>query len=388
MFKMVFCGQFILLIVIELSVLVNFSRTSCITKNRIAYCSSVTKLSDNYFNESIKDYQDLIELHIANNHSKLSIGTSTFKNAVNLKVVYIEQSRIQRLLEGTFEGLELEMIIIDYNGIEKIDPGSFHNLRLLEILSLVGNRLKTIPKGVFKDLPRLSFLDLSMNEISLIDDLALENLPKLDNLRLDSNKLETFSVHKSVSYPGQLESLSLYNNSLSSVTEYMLQNLSRLKYLNFHMNKISVIEARAFEQTTQLKDLRLSYNNLREVDGTIFPRRGLHNLKRLDLDNNELMFLSSNFLFRLPFLEIISLHENPWKCACLSAIRTILVENGIKEKCEKIYSTGKIPSCVTKDFTNKMCSHNYDTELRNVFMTYKKTYGGIFIDFTDCTVTY
>nr|XP_023029069.1 chondroadherin-like [Leptinotarsa decemlineata] len=380
---MLSCGQYIQCIALVLSLLVDFAHTGCITKVLKAECTSVTQLSAEYFDRYLDNYRNIRELYIAHNNLELLIYISAFKNTPNLERLVIYSSRIRKVFNGTFDGLPLKTILMNNNSIEEVYPGAFHNLYLLENLSLAYNKLKTIPKGIFKDLPKLDFLRFSENEISSIDDSALENLPLLENLQLNYNKLQTIVIHKVVSHPQNLKYLFLDSNYLSSITKYMLRKLTSLEDLDCSYNRISIIEAGAFEQTPKLKNLNLHHNILKEVDGTIFPKRGLVNLKWLELDNNELMSLSSNFLSKFPSLESISLYENPWKCACLSAIRRVLFDNEIKEKCEEVYSNGERAVCVTNVSINE-CSYEYDDGLKKIFMDYK-TNNKIYISRVDCS---
>ncbi|KAG5872997.1 hypothetical protein JTB14_024155 [Gonioctena quinquepunctata] len=207
-----------------------------------------------------------------------------------------------------------------------------------------------------------------------MEDSALENLPLLSKLKLDHNNIETIYIHKILSHPEQLEILWLHNNSLTLVTSFMLQRLAKLKLLNLGFNKISLIEPNAFEQTPELQTLVLTHNKLKEVDGNIFPRKGLDYLEKLYLDNNELMFLSSSFFFRLNSLKHITLVENPWDCACQEVINRILTENRITEECQKWSMDGQRPRCVSEEATNKVCSYKYNQNLSEIYRNYKNSY--------------
>ncbi|XP_023029070.2 uncharacterized protein [Leptinotarsa decemlineata] len=357
----------------EAKVLLNFVTASCYMKEvSHAKCDSNAELSDRWFSKSFDNFQDIKKLSIRNNNSELLVLVSPFKRFIHLEKLDIGECRIQRLYRYTFKDLPLKKLFIERCGLEEIYEGAFRNLSSLQELSLRKNRLKTVSNGVLKNLPKLAHLTLSGNELSSIENSALENLPELNVLHLDNNKIGAIFIHRIVSYPERLKILWLQNNSLTFVSNYMLEKLTELELLNLGFNKISAIEANSFEHTPKLRTLVLTHNKLKEVDGTIFPKSGMNNLEKLYLDNNELMFLSSSFFFRLNSLKKITLVGNPWDCACLEVINRILDENNVEEKCQDLYVSNHRAVCVIKDATNRVCNYKYDKELSDTYLDQKK----------------
>ncbi|KAJ8927331.1 hypothetical protein NQ314_020217 [Rhamnusium bicolor] len=342
----------------------------CDNVNNRVLCTSVNEVS-NVTLSPLEDISSVTEIEIRNN-SELHLSASAFKSTVNLERVVIEFNNINNIFSDTFKDLPLKYVSIQYNNIKTIFPRAFSDLPDITKLILTGNNLKEIPRRVFSNLP-IQELKLSKNNISTIEDMALENLPNLKNLKLDHNKLVSIFVHRILSYPTQLEILWLHNNSLTMVTNYMLQKLANLTVLNLGFNSISVIEPNSFVQTPKLGTLVLTHNQLKEIDGSIFPRTGLVYLKKLYLDNNKLMFLSSNFLFPLNGLRRITLVGNPWYCSCLNDVQILLAENKILEKCAEDYNNGKRPVCVSEIVADNVCRHTYNEALSEKYETYKKT---------------
>lgn len=138
-----------------------------------------------------------------------------------------------------------------------------------------------------------------------------------------------------------------------------------LENLDVASNEIVTVEEGAFEETPYIETLILSRNKFKQLNGNIFPREGLRYLRFLYLDNNELMFLPSNFFVKLIILERVTLVGNPWFCLCLDDISRILRKNKIKEEC-KLEDSGKV-LCINDSFEN-LCSYKYNSDLSNSYL--------------------
>lgn len=332
----------------------------CQVLKSIATCDSV--------NVPPEVYQGVNFLQIKNDVSQSFLSKYVFRYS-NFDKLSIYNCSLKTIRTNTFVDLNISYLALMENNIEILETGAFKNLTKLDKLLLRHNKIKIIQKSVLTNLP-VSVLSLSFNLISSIEDSALENLPSLKKLHLDSNRLDNIFVHKVIDDPSSLETLWLHNNSLRLVTNYMLKGLKNLQILNLGFNNIETIEDGTFQQTPKLQTLVLTNNRIKDIDGGVFPRQGLTDLKILYLDNNELMFLSTSFFFRLNGLEKITLVGNPWLCPCLNIITRILYDNKIKEKCQYEYNTGGKPVCVTEP-SMISCTYKYDSGLKNRYFYVK-----------------
>lgn len=343
-------------------------------------CGSQSVLSGFFINETLEHAESVTSFEVYNAGGALDLGSNTFEKMVNLKNVIVRMSNLTTIYAGTFKNLPLTRVDLSYNEIEKIAPMTFLNLNKIQKIQLRYNKIKAIKKNVFVDMPVVT-LTLSHNSISQIEDDALKNMTSLKKLHLDDNKLSSIYPHKFLSNPEVLEILWLHNNSLKFLTANMLLRLKNLRLLNLGFNKIDSIEENAFTETPNLDTLVLSHNNLKEVDGRIFPRTGMRSLERLYLDSNKLMYLSSNFFFKLVSLQRITLVDNPWLCNCLDAIHRLLMENSVVEKCNEAFINGKRPLCVADKVEG--CRYKYDQDLAEVFYRYGEE-NPVYVRTIDC----
>uniref|UniRef100_A0A6P7G125 Connectin-like n=1 Tax=Diabrotica virgifera virgifera TaxID=50390 RepID=A0A6P7G125_DIAVI len=356
-------------VIAVLFVFINKSISDCVKNRNKLVCKDIRQISQRFFNETTNTLQGITSIEIRNDNQVLGVAADSFSDGKNLEVVMLFKSNIHKLYSETFKDLpELRRLYLYYNQITDLYPKTFSNLPKLSNLLLNNNNLKFIRPGVFKNLPALNSLDLDNNLLSNIEDGVLTNFPSLARLRLNNNNIETIFVHKIISFPEKLEILWLHNNSLTVVSNFMLQNLVSLKVLNLGFNKISTIEAGSFSQTPNLITLVLTNNNLKELDGSAFPIRGLDLLDNLYIDHNYLMFLRSSFFIRLSGLKKITLMGNPWFCNCLYDIYRVISENNIEEKCQGDYVNAKRPICVSDGVDVKVCQYRYNVTMRDKYL--------------------
>lgn len=328
---------------------------SCEVEKKYATCDSLNIPNDIYNNVDnivIRDVKD-----------ELLLPLNVFRGS-KFDVISITDCRIPKILSETFVNLNVKRLSLSRDGIEQIQPGAFKNLSNIDKLLLRYNNLKSITGGIYNDLS-LSSLTFSSNAIATVEDLSLKGLKNLKNLHLDNNRIESIFIHKIIDYPNKLQILWLHNNTIRFLTNFMLKDLTNLTILNLAANLIETIEPGTFEQTPQLRQLILTGNRLKEIDGKIFPRNGSR-LGAVYLDHNQLMFLSSNVFVRLNSLKAVTLAGNPWSCPCLEVISRILYDNQIKEKCQFEFGTGEKPVCINEAL-GKECAYSYNAELREKY---------------------
>lgn len=264
----------------------------------------VPKLTNLYIIEKIVDIQEnafeplkneLISLSIIKNHAK-------------------------EIPSGVFQDLpKLKRLVLRDNNISNITDGAFKNLPKLEILLLSGNSLREIKSGILNTAEAKS-IDLSFNLISTIENDAFSD--NLIVLNLKKNVLQDIP-DGSFSNLGSLEMLILSKNKLKLIRKNTFKGLSNLSKLDLSRNEIGTIEPASFSDLHELMFLYLKYNQLLVISADVF-QSDMINLTDLELDQNNLTFVSKDTLDRLPNLEEVSIGGNPWHCKCLNKLVEIL----------------------------------------------------------------
>lgn len=160
--------------------------------------------------------------------------------------------------------------------IEFIDHLVF--LTTLEHLSLREQNLDEIK--FLKNLENLRSLNLSYNNIKSLDDIKM--LTELEELDLSFNKIWRDNiVNKFVN----LKKLDLYNNNIGFFDAQLLGNLESLNLGRNHIHTVT------FDKHYKLKDLDLSYNQLRSPLNKTISIAHLPVVRTLDLSHNKITTL-------------------------------------------------------------------------------------------------
>jgi len=131
---------------------------------------------------------------------------------MNLKVLKIEQNPIDKIPGDAFEDLKnLEEVDLSWNKIEDLDDEIFLFAEKLKILSLDGNKIKKLNVNLLKNSPDLKKFSARNNEIQELDDNLFEN-----NINL--------------------EEITFINNSLTQLSPKIVKNLEGLQKFDFSGN--------------------------------------------------------------------------------------------------------------------------------------------------------
>lgn len=309
--------------------------------------------------------QSLIPVLATTKSSALLSGV-VFKNLIKLNVDHNRLERIKQLKLHRF--FNVKYLSIRYNNIATIRDKAFNGLKLIE-LNLAHNQLVSISKCAFCN-ATIKRLVLSHNNITLTspNQMLLEpptsvlssaspslfssssnQLPrplasvksnetnslseplaqKSDQASLSSDSItppatssqNMLILSQSIFGPlfGQLEYLDLSNNEmLADQLDYLLEPLLKLEYLNIAAVGIdrSLLSPNLFKNLHQLKYLNISNNQLDMlVAETVEP---LTMLEVLDMSNNKFSELDESFLVtidELTSLKVINFGSNPWFCS-------------------------------------------------------------------------
>lgn len=206
------------------------------------------------------------------------------KNGVicELSISYAECDRVFPLICTL---LHLEKLLLNKATITYI-PHEIKNLRHLKVLELNHNLITIIPQELLV-LPSLKLLDLSFNKLKEFHTTE-KDLIILETLILDHNSLEIVSFSNG-SCPNLQECFLQYNkitkcqiNALFSIEMVILHNnilqifpainnLLNLEQLELHFNHLTTIQS-DFSHLKHLSSLSLSYNDLSNIDFSLFPQ--------------------------------------------------------------------------------------------------------------------
>lgn len=237
---------------------------------------SVLKIDGYTFTEIPKDSFDKLQIEaiIMENTTLETLKNETFQGLIGLKSLSIRQHTSLKIENAAFSPI-LETL----NSLTLRKLADFKNkkwlLPNLEMLDLSGNEIETIPSHFFRDLPALKSLKLNENNISNMDMLLKElSSQQLSRLELARNAIETIPVE--INSFSNLSVLKLsHNNIKSSLNNSTFGNLTQLREIYLDNNKLRQMSADTFRLNTNLEVVDLSRNELE-----MFP--DLKNLEKLD----------------------------------------------------------------------------------------------------------
>ncbi|RZC42658.1 LRR 8 domain containing protein [Asbolus verrucosus] len=236
--------------------------------------------------------------------------------------IAIEHSMIPILYDGSLADItRVNILLLEDNKIEQIQPGAFRNLKVQEGMSLKFNRLTEIRSGVFNDI-QVPFLYLSYNYISRIDRDAFDNMTSLRSLYLDNNKLAYIDSNWFKNTP-QLRKLVLQQNTIDYIPAFAFNNLAMSRYhspeVDLSNNLIRLINRDAFKRERQWS--RFNFVSLAHNEVQDLSLDWLKNveIKTLDLSYNRIMCLNRGGLAGANSVNYVD--GNPWICTCLQEVK-------------------------------------------------------------------
>ncbi|XP_060089902.1 matrix-remodeling-associated protein 5 [Heteronotia binoei] len=200
----------------------------------------------------------------------------------------------------------VERINLGFNSIQSIAENSFAGLTKLELLMIHGNDIQNIPNGALKDLASLQVFKISYNKLQVLTGQTLQGLSSLMRLHVDHNRIEF-----------------IHPNAFNGLTSLRLLHLEGNLLQQLHPNTFSTFIILDYFRLSTIKHLYLSENAIRTLPVGIFQK--------------------------MPILENVYLHGNPWSCDC--RLRWLLEWNEkspgvLKCKKDKIYEDGQLcPKC-------------------------------------------
>ncbi|KAG7456851.1 hypothetical protein MATL_G00240270 [Megalops atlanticus] len=224
----------------------------------------------------------LTELEISGNHKLAELGSGCLKELGNLTT-----------------------LLLNHNHFHTLGSGMFNALRKLETLQLKGNVIFSLPGDLFQHLQRLRLLDLSLNMISSVGRPLFRGLGQLETLRLSYNVISDLSPDAFDGMP-RLRELYLQGNKITEIPPTLLSRLDHLRELNLRGNAIKGLAAVTFP--SNLRKLNLEDNQISRLSPATSQRLPL--LSQLFLSKNQLSVLPEDVFENLTALEHLDLAEN------------------------------------------------------------------------------
>lgn len=153
-------------------------------------------------------------------------------------------------------------------------------------LDLSEQQLKTLPEELYR-LDHLRSLDLSYNKLAALDDFDFSHFKNLQALNLFDNQLTT--IPSSIFSVYHIQSLNLGNNQIAEIP-VEIQQLKHLEDLKLHHNAVKSLPVGW--QLPYLKKLRLDGNQIVEISSQFFAQ--LPRLQQCNLNQNKLSNLPAS----------------------------------------------------------------------------------------------
>ena len=246
-----------------------------------------------------------------------SLDLESFSSAGSIRHVSCRYCRLQQVQLQT-GGEQLEHLDLSHNLLTTLltTPAS---MTTVKTLNLNNNALQKLPQELFTSFPQLKYLFVAHN--------------KLDSINPDTFACATSQLFKGNAC-GNLETVVLRNNRISSISPNAFNELKSLNALDVSQNRISHVPDNSFKHLDNLEHLDLSHNFIRDLAQGVFSK--LKNLKYLYLNHNDLKVLpaelpmmewldiSHNNIASIPEsykstiypIEVLNIAKNPLNCDC------------------------------------------------------------------------
>lgn len=236
------------------------------------------------------------------------IERDTFDGAVKLEVLKLSRNRIRSIHRETFYWMpELKKVLLNENRLYFIDKNLFSRQSKLEFIDLSHNLLANKFDMVLFFVPKL---DLSFNHIATADiEMTVQDIGELSSgcsaeISFKNNLLTDFVI----TGEAVVDSLDLSRNHFKSMERIILQKPARLARLNLDSNPFSLISAQDLHCYPYLKELNLRNTSLIFGANNIFTQ--LSRLTSLDLSQNHLTSIDMRFFEHLTQLTELVLDGN------------------------------------------------------------------------------
>lgn len=174
--------------------------------------------------------------------------------------------------------------------------------------------LIAIPEGINSNTQVINLNHNNLNHLPQ-DAFSDANLLNLQKIFLKSCHIERVDS-SAFSHLSNLVEIDLSENRLKEVPSHAFEPAFELRELNLRSNPLKRIRSNDFLYTPSLTRLDLSFCLITSVAFNAFEP--IENLLHLKLQGNKLTLLHSDVIISLERLHNVEIHENPWTCDCRS----------------------------------------------------------------------
>ncbi|XP_068197324.1 carboxypeptidase N subunit 2 [Antennarius striatus] len=208
-----------------------------------------------------------------------------------VKEFIVISSDLQYLFPHTLmENPHLTKLIFINNALRSVHAQAFHHLAELQELEISGNPwLDGLHAGTFSSQGNLTTLLLNFNRITTVHPGTFDSLRRLETLQMKGNAVSQLTAPLFL-HLHSLRVLDLSQNKIQGVGRETFSGLERLEILRISYNLISNLTSDAFLEVPQLEELHLEGNQILELADNIFSV--LTDLKVLNLRGNLLTTFS------------------------------------------------------------------------------------------------
>nr|GMC99591.1 probable LRR receptor-like serine/threonine-protein kinase At4g08850 [Ipomoea batatas] len=282
-------------------------------------CNSASSVSElNLPNGNIRGTLEPLAFSSLPNLTRINLNNNSFSGVIPYAISSLLKLTFLDLSNNNFKGAipvkvgqltQLRYFSCFRNFLNDVIPFEISNLQNLRYLDLGVNNLETPQWSKFHAMPLLSHLNLRANDFTLdFPEDLITSCPNLSYLDLSKNHF-TGQIPESVfSKLQNLERLDLGNNFFQGPFPISLINLSNLKSLRLSYNNLSGTIPHEIGSITSLQALKLTNNSFL---GNIPPSIG--NLKHLQYLTLGFNLLNSTIPVKLGLctnLEILYLYNN------------------------------------------------------------------------------
>ncbi|ESO06426.1 hypothetical protein HELRODRAFT_188358 [Helobdella robusta] len=319
-------------------------QTSNKKENHSTCSQHISKLNhlkiSNLLTKQISIESFMKEIFLSKQVEALDVGSERQFNITSVQLLDLSDNNVETVANDDLHNFT-NLIFLNFsnNNLKFLEQKCFDNLIYLNYLDLSKNRLYSLPEDLFSNLLNLIMLNLSSNELNNFSfsrllsskklkrlDLSSNNLTRLEpnkstetinieHLNLSHNRLQTIPPIISTSLK-QLKKLFLNDNPIEEISKHSFLSLANLLEVELtNMRHLRSVEDESFRNLSKLQVLNISFNpHLNYFDGNSVMHSP--NLARIDLQQNDLHFLSANIVSALPSLQTINLSGNPILKSC------------------------------------------------------------------------
>lgn len=256
----------------------------------------------------LADMGNLEFLELGSNNLK-QLPRGIFHDLHKLMHLNLWSNQLHNLSKHDFEGASsVQDIDLHNNGIVQLRPDVFALLTNMAEINLNGNSFRSLPEGLFQHNLKLQQVKLQNNRValSMLPPRLFANLPELRNLYLRC-ELETIPSDL-IANSSALINISLMDNLLNTLPPHLLDHQVNLVNLDLHKNRLSHLPDGIFTHLTKLENLNLAENQLTEISTKLFSK--MSNLKSLRMNDNQLITIRPQAFVGNPLLSQLNMANN------------------------------------------------------------------------------